>query len=295
MREITIMEQDKGKVGLIVEGGGLRAIFSAGVLDYFISKSLTFPYVIGVSAGALYSASYVSGQYQRSLDIQMKYHADPRYMGLKHLVQTGNYINAQFTFYDMAKKLVPYDFNAFRALTNEFEIGAFNCSTGATDFFSSGQIDSIDELIGKLIASSNLPFISKPFMIDGTPYLDGGLVDPIPITRAIDKGCDRLVILLSQHESYKKEAIKFDRLCKLACFRYPSLYRALMARHDAYNDSLAQIAEWEKEGRVFVIRPEVPATLSRLEKDKDKVAQWYQSGFNVGQKQYKALQQWLDS
>lgn len=284
---------DLDKVGLIVEGGGLRAMFGAGVLDHFLTCSIHFPYVSGVSAGALYSASYVSRQHKRNLNIQLKYHDDPRYMGMKHLLKTGSYVNTPFTFHAMAKQLVPYDFDMLFNMKEVFEVGAFNCKTGKTDYFSSQQLTTQDQVLESLIATSSLPFISKPMMINNMPYLDGGIMDPIPAEHAFESGCDRLVIILSQHASYRKLAMKMDLACRIACYKYPKLYQALHSRHEHYNKALDNIAEWERQGKVFVIRPQAPSDIARLEKDKNKVKLRYEEGVTEAKASWGALQRWL--
>lgn len=281
-------------VGLIVEGGGLRAMFASGVLDHFLTQELHFPYVVGVSAGALYSASYVSKQYQRNLNIQLQYLTDPRYMGFKYLLTTGNYINLDFTFHEIAKQLAPYDFDYFFNMKTVFEMGAFNCVTGKTDYFSSTQMQSENEILDGLIATSSLPFISKPVAIGNDVYLDGGIADAIPAERAFALGYERLVIILSQDASYRKSAMKMDLACRIACYKYPQVYQALRQRHENYNRSLAKIAQWEQEGKVFVIRPSEPVAISRLEQDLAKVQQCYDDGTQAAQASWQALQTWLD-
>jgi len=285
---------DISNVGLIVEGGGLRAMFASGVLDHFLTEELHFPYVVGVSAGALYSASYVSKQYQRNLNIQLRYLTDPRYMGFKYLLTTGNYINLDFTFHEIAKQLAPYDFDYFFNMKTVFEMGAFNCVTGKTDYFSSAEMQNEDEFLAGLVATSSLPFISQPVAIDEQVYLDGGICDAIPAERAFSLGYERLVIILSQDASYRKSVMKMDLACRIACYKHPKVYQALRQRHENYNRSLVQIDLWEKEGKVFVIRPDKPVTISRLEKDLVKVQQCYDNGTQAAKTHWQSLQTWLN-
>ncbi|QYJ91915.1 patatin-like phospholipase family protein [Shewanella halotolerans] len=267
---------------LVLEGGGLRAIYTAGVLDAFLAAGIHFQYLVGVSAGAIYPASYLSRQMGRNLTIQQSFLADKRYMGLKHLLRTGNYVNTDFTYRRMAHELVPYDFDAFANSEAEFKVGAFNCLTGETDFFGMADFADHDSFLEVLIASSSLPFISKPTVIDGTPYLDGGIGAPIPLAKAREDGFKRQVVILTQEQDYRKSAFKAKWLAKRLYRRYPKVASALLARHQVYNQALDDLAKAQVDGSALVLQPATPLGLSRLERDVSKVEAVYRRGLEEG-------------
>lgn len=268
----------KTSPALVLEGGGLRAIYTAGVLDAFLDADIHFDYVVGVSAGAIYPASYLSRQPKRNLQIQQSYLNDKRYMGLKYLLATGNYVNTDFTYKRMANELVPYDFETFLHSGTEFKVGAFNCLTGETDFFGKADFSDSDQFLAVLIASSSLPFISKPVLVNGTPYLDGGISAPIPLATARLDGYQKQVVILTQEADYRKSAFKLKWLARKIYRRYPKVAEALLVRHQVYNQALSELALAQKEGHALVLQPQTPLGLARLERDITKVEAAYQRG-----------------
>ncbi|QYJ78655.1 patatin-like phospholipase family protein [Shewanella acanthi] len=280
-------------VALVLEGGGLRAIYTAGILDAFLQRSLYFPYVIGVSAGAIYPASYISRQCGRNLNIQQHYLNDKRYMGMRHWLKTGNYVNTDFTFRRMAHELIPYDFETFLNSGSEFKVGAFNCHTGKTDYFGMADFQDHDKLLDVLIASSSLPFMAKPYPINHQPYLDGGIADPIPVKQALQDGYTRQVVILTQDRHYQKSPMKMQWLARRTYRNYPAVAKALSERHQIYNQSLFELNQSVESGNSFVIRPAEPLHLSRLDRNIDKVTAVYQQGLSDGNNIMPALLAWL--
>ncbi|MCL1092000.1 patatin family protein [Shewanella profunda] len=281
-------------VALVLEGGGLRAIYTAGVLDAFLQQSLNFNYVIGVSAGAIYPASYVSRQFGRNLKIQQQYLNDKRYMGVRHWLATGNYVNTDFTYRRMAYELLPFDFGTFLNSDTEFKVGAFNCLAGKTDYFGMADFSSHDKLLDVLIASSSLPFMSKPYVINHNHYLDGGIAEPIPVLQAQKDGYSRQVVILTQDQYYQKSPMKMNWLVRKTYKRYPAVAHALSERHRVYNRALADLDQAVIAGKAFVIRPAQPLNLSRLDRNIDKVTRVYQQGLADGKAILPALLVWLD-
>ncbi|CAM3881866.1 patatin family protein [Shewanella aquimarina] len=267
---------------LVLEGGGLRAIYTAGVLDALLQAGIYFQYLVGVSAGAIYPASYLSRQLGRNLTIQQNFLADKRYMGLKHLLRTGNYVNTDFTYRRMAHELVPYDFEAFSHSEAEFKVGAFNCLTGETDFFGMADFADHDTFLEVLIASSSLPFISKPTWLGDTPYLDGGIGVPIPLAQARADGFKRQLVILTQESDYRKSAFKAKWLARRLYRRYPKVANALIVRHNTYNRALDDLVKAESEGSALVLQPATPLGLSRLERNVSKVEAVYRRGLEEG-------------
>ncbi|TVL48619.1 patatin family protein [Shewanella algae] len=276
---------------LVLEGGGLRAIYTAGVLDAFLEAGVMFDYQVGVSAGAIYPASYLSRQKGRNLLIQQRYLADKRYMGMRHLLKTGNYVNTDFTYRRMAHELLPFDFETFLSSGAEFKIGAFNCLSGETDFFGMSDFGGHDELLQILIASSSLPFISKPVAINGVPYLDGGIAAPIPLQQARADGYQKQLVILTQAADYSKSAFKFKWLAQKAYRRYPKVAEALLRRHQVYNQAQQQLQQAVAEGSAMVIQPKMALDLSRLERDINKVEAVYHLGLADGREALPAVQQ----
>lgn len=281
-------------VGLVLEGGGLRAIYTAGVLDFFLEKKLEFNYGVGVSAGAIYPVSYVSKQKERNLQVQLRYLNDRRYMGIEHLIRTGNYINNDFTYREMASELLPFDFKTFIDSKMEFKTGAFNCLTGKTDYFSKGDFITREHLVETLIASGSLPFISKEVIINNIPYLDGGIASPIPIDKSIKDGNEKNIVILTQDESYKKSPFKFKKIIKIFYRKYPQVSKAILDRHKVYNNTLEKIERSEKNGDVYIIRPSRKIKVSRLEKDIEKIKALYNLGVEDAKEHYPKIISWLE-
>ena len=273
---------NSSKPALVLEGGGLRAIYTAGVLDAFLEADVHFEYQVGVSAGAIYPASYLSRQHGRNLKIQQNYLADKRYMGLKYFLRDGNYVNTDFTYRRMAHELLPYDFETFQRSNAEFKVGAFNCLTGKTEFFGKGDFAEHDRFLEVLIASSSLPFISTPTMLNNMPYLDGGIAAPIPLAQARADGYQRQVVILTQEPDYRKSAFKFKWLARRIYRRYPKVAAAILARHQVYNDALMDLASAQAAGSALVLQPQTSLGLSRLERDVSKVEAVYHRGVSDG-------------
>ncbi|EGM67947.1 patatin-like phospholipase family protein [Shewanella sp. HN-41] len=282
-------------VALVLEGGGLRAIYTAGVLDAFLQQSLNFNYVIGVSAGAIYPVSYVSRQFGRNLKIQQQYLNDKRYMGMRYWLTTGNYVNTDFTYRRMAYELLPFDFKTFLTSGTEFKVGAFNCNTGKTDYFGMADFQEHDKLLDVLIASSSLPFMSKPSVINQNYYLDGGIGEPIPLAQSLKDGYARQVVILTQDKHYQKSAMKMNWLARKAYKRYPAVARALSERHHLYHQTLTELDQAVAADNAFVIRPAQPLNLSRLDRNIDKVTAVYHQGLADGQAILPKLQAWLNT
>lgn len=282
-------------IGLVLEGGGIRGVYTSGILDYFLEKNLEFKYIIGVSAGAIYSASYISKQEKRNLNIFMKYITDERYMGFKHFFKTGNYINLDFAYTKMTYELEPFSYEEFVKNDVVYKIGAFNCETGKTDFFEKKNIKNEEELLKDLMASGCLPFLLKETIINNKVYLDGGIASPIPIYTSILDGNEYNVIILTEPKGYKKYPLKARSLIKIYYKKYPAVSKALLNRHIVYNRTLKNIEKLEKIGKAFVFRPSSEVGVGRLEKDTEKIKRLYNLGRKDAEKNYEKLIFWLNS
>ena len=280
-------------LGLVCEGGGLRGMYTTGILDFFLDMGLEFPYLVGVSAGAIYPASFVSGQRERSLNIQRRYINDPRYMSFRNLIKTGNLFDPDFAYFRMTKEFIPFDYDNFKSSKTEFKVGTFNCLTGKTDFHSKEDFSCVDDAVTALLASGSLPFLSRTVTIGGTPYLDGGMVSPIPIDKSIEDGNKKHIVILTQGKDYKKKPFKYKKLSKFFYRSYPLVADALINRHTLYNSTLEKLNQMEKEGNVFIFRPSVSLEVNRLEKDVSKIEALYSLGYEDAKREYSRLLQWL--
>lgn len=277
---------------LVLEGGGFRGMFTSGVLDALLEAQLAFPYVIGVSAGAAYGISYVSGQFGRNKEVNLKYTADPRYMSWRNLLRKGNLFDWDFVYGEVPDKLVPFDYTSFFNTSTEFVVGVTNVQSGKAEYLSTSDMGR-EELLAAITASSSLPFVSKMARLNGQLYMDGGLADSIPVVQALKKGNDRAVVVLTRDASYRKKAAKGQRLIRLAYRKYPRLVDAIVTRAERYNQTLDYLQQLEADGKVFIIRPYEPMPVSRIENNPQKLDALYQVGYEHLLAQLDALQEWL--
>lgn len=280
-------------IGVVCEGGGLRGMYTAGVLDYFLDAGLEFPYLVGVSAGAIYPASYISRQRGRSLEIQRRFIRDPRYMSFRNLIRTGNLFDPDFAYFRVTKEFVPFDYDTFKESSMRYKIGTFNCLTGDTDFHSKEDFSHVDEAVTALLASGSLPFLSKEVTIKDTPYLDGGIASPIPIERSIADGNRKHLVILTQQEGYQKKPLKYKKFTRLYYRRYPEVAKALLERHHIYNSSLKKMEEMEAAGEVFILRPTSTLEVDRLERDIQKIEALYDLGYRDAKNKHLEITSWL--
>lgn len=283
------------KIGIVLEGGGMRGIYTAGVLDFFINKNIYFPYVIGVSAGACHALNYLSGQKGRDKDIALKFLGDKRYLSFRNLIRTGEIFGFDFIFGELSEKLLPFDYETFENSKQEFAVGVTNCVTGQCEYFYKSQT-STDEILKVVRASSSLPFISKEVIINGKAYMDGGISSSIPLKKAIDDGYEYNIVVLTRNKGYRKKPSKLTRrLSKLKYKNFKGLSKAICERYKKYNSELEFVENMEKEGKVFVIRPQKHINVSRVEKDKNKIFELYKQGYIETAQVYKDLKKWIKS
>ncbi len=279
----------RDKIGLVLEGGGVRGIYTAGVLDVFMENGLFFDGVIGVSAGAVHGCSYLSGQKGRSLRYYKKYCADPRFMGFKSWLKTGDIVGVDFCYHELPDKLDIYDHEAFRQCKVPFYVTCSNVETGEAEYL---QITDMKEQVDYLRASATLPYFSRIVNINGKKYLDGGCTDSIPVEAFQKLGYSHNVVVLTREAEYRK-APEQGFLAKLLYRKYPEYTKALCDRHLTYNRTVERIVEMEKEGSVFVIRPESSLNIGRLEKNPENVQRVYDIGRADALKYMDDLRCWL--
>ena len=277
------------KTGLVLEGGGMRGLYTAGVLDVFMEYGIRFDGVIGVSAGAVHGCSYVSEQKGRGLRYYKKYCTDWRFMSTKSLIKTGDIVGVDFCYHELPDKLDPYDNEAFKRSDTEFYACCTNIETGEAEYV---RITDMNAQIDYVRASATLPFVSRIVDIDGKKYLDGGCTDSIPFEAFAEMGFTKRVLILTRPSDHVRKP-EHPILTKLKYRKYPKLVKALCEHHTRYNDALKRIAELEKKGEIFVIRPEKALQIGRLENDPEKIQKVYDIGYADGKKYVEAMKAWL--
>ncbi len=278
------------RIGLVLEGGGMRGVFTGGVLDVFLEEKIEFPYIVGVSAGACNAVSYLSHQYRRNYRINTIHIKDKRYLSLGNLLKKGSLFGIEMLFDIIPNRLEPLDYEAYRNAPNKLLVGATNCITGCCEYFP---VPDLEKDYKPIEASMSLPLISNIVPYHDMPFLDGGIADPIPIRKSILDGNAKNVIVLTQHQGYHKKPTSTLPLLKAKYKKYPKLIEAMERRHLVYNETLAYIKKLETEGSAFVIRPESPVEIGRFERNPDKLAQLYQDGSRITKKQLNALHDFL--
>lgn len=275
------------KTGLILEGGAMRGIFSAGVMDVMMENGIRFDGIIGVSAGAAFGVNYKSGQIGRAIRYNAKYCHDKRYCGIGPLLKTGNLFNTDFCYGEVPLKLDIFDFDAFEKDPTTFYITCTDVESGKPVYHEyTGRKDHGFDWIR---ASASLPLVSQIVEIDGAKLLDGGISDSIPVAYFESIGYSKNVVILTQPQNYRKEKNRMLPLIRMKYRKYPNLIKALENRHLMYNAELDLIAKQEKRGELFVIRPDSPLPVKRAEKDPAKLKACYEIGRQTAEKELARL------
>ncbi|MCD8155407.1 MAG: patatin family protein [Clostridiales bacterium] len=277
------------KTGLVLEGGAMRGMFTAGVLDVFMENHIPVNCVVGVSAGALFGVNYLSGQKGRVIRYNRRFNGDPNYMGIRPLLREGNIISTQYAYYDVPRHLDPFDDETYRKSEIPFYAVVTSEDTGKPEYM---QVHSVFDQMDILRASASMPFVSKPVEIDGGRYLDGGVSDSIPFQWLARQGCDRLIVILTRDMEYRKKPMS-KPLIQFFYHRYPEFAAQLVNRHRVYNRSVRTLARWEEKGRAFVVRPSRPVEIKRIESDPDKLQKVYDLGIRDGKDCLPKLREYL--
>lgn len=265
--------------GLVLEGGAFRGLFTAGVLDALLDIGADFKYVVGVSAGATNAYSYISKQKGRNLEIMEKFLDHKRYLGYGNLIRCKSIMDLDFVFDEIPNKHCIFDYDTFYSYDGKMLVGAFNIETGKVEYFDK---DSLDDKNMILRASCAIPLIFPFAKINGKLYADGGLKDSIPIKKSIVDGNKKNVIVLTRNEGYVKKQSKANKLTyKFYKKKYPKLADVLNNRYSQYNSQIKFCEELEKKGDAIIIRPTVKMDVSRFERDKNKLKEIYNNGYNL--------------
>ena len=268
----------------------MRGLYTAGVLDVFLEEGITFDGIIGVSAGAIHGGSYAAGQHGRSIRYYRKYLPDKRFMGWYCVLTTGEYVGNDFCYHEIPEKLDPFDNEAFQKSGIDFYAGVTCLETGEAEY---RKITDMRKEVDVIRASATLPYITRPVMLDGKHYLDGGCSDSIPFHAMKKLGYDKRVVILTQPEGYRKRAGAFW-MPGLYYRKYPEFARSLRLRFTHYNRALRELEKMEKNGDIFVIRPSVPLSIGRTEKSVEKINLAYEQGRKDAASCLPALKNYID-
>ncbi|MBN2796546.1 MAG: patatin family protein [Clostridia bacterium] len=268
------------KIGLVLEGGGFRGLFVEGVTQFLLEEKIFLPYVIGVSMGATNGFNYISQQKGRNLEIIKTFIHDPRYLSKRNLFKEGSLFGMDFIFNDITYEHIKYDFETYNSSDQELVIGAMNCITGQTSYFFKSKCQ-MDEMLLALRASISLPFVSKMVYHNNIPHLDGGLTDPIPVEKAFNDGCTKVIVISTRDAHYEKASFKGDLFSKYFYKDYPEVTYALNHRPVIYNQTQKKLLELERTGKLLMIRPNKPLQVGRTEKNLNKIQEVYNQGYKT--------------
>ena len=279
------------KTGLLLEGGGMRCLYTAGILDIFMKNNIKIDGIVAVSAGALFGMNYKSKQIGRILRYNKKYAGNKNYMGLYSFITTGNIINEEFCFKKIVNELDPIDYDTYKNSDVDFYAVVTNLETGKAEYIK------IDDLQDKnsleyLRASGSMPFISKPVTINNKKYLDGGIADSIPIDKIMNMGFDKVIVVLTRPIDYKKKKSN-QTFPKIYYKKYPKFVESINNRYKKYNEELQTISKLEEKGKILVIRPSKLVKIIRVEKDKEKIQEMYDLGTADALKSLTKINQFL--
>lgn len=280
------------KTGIILEGGGLRGVFTAGVVDLFIEKGVGFDVLIGVSAGACHGCSLLSKQKGRAYAVTTDYLDNKEFLSFKNFLKTGDLFGPEMLYGKIPRELYPIDNEAFLKGKTEFYAAVTNCVTGEAEY------KRINDLVGDMEfvhASGSLPLVAREVYLNGVPYLDGGIADSVPIRQSEKAGCNKNVVVLTQPKGFRLKKSKALPLVRAAYKNYPKMAETLSKRHTIYNETLDYIESLEAQGEIFVIRPEVPLKIKTAEKNRDKLKKAYTHGYETAEKLYGDMEKYMMS
>ena len=281
------------KKGLILEGGAMRGMFTAGVIDVMMEAGIEYDGIAGVSAGAAFGCNYKSKQIGRAVRYNMKYCNDKRYSGIVSLIKTGNIYSTDFAYGEVPLKYDVFDFDAFQSNPMEFYVVCTDIETGNAVYHNyKGKEDHGFDWIR---ASASMPMVSQIVEIDGQKFLDGGVSDSVPVRYFEEMGYDKNVVVLTQPEYYQKKKNRLMPLIRVKYRKYPKLVETMENRHLVYNQTLAYIKEQEKQGKLFVIRPKEKLQIGKVEKNPEKLKEIYDIGRETATSRISELKKYLNT
>ena len=279
------------QAGLVLEGGGMKGIYTAGILDFFLEKGIEFSSVYGVSAGACHMCSFLSKQKERALDISIDYLDNKKYCSVESLLTTGDLFNVATCYTLIPEYLYPYDHETFEAYKGKAYSVVTNIQTGRPEYL---RLRNLKTDIIKVRASASLPLVSRNVKIGNKYYLDGGISDAIPLQKSIVDGNRKNVVIMTKEIGYVRKPSSFLELVKLRYLKYPKVYDLMRDRHINYNETLEYINRQQENGQAFVIRPKKCSDVGRIEKDREKLIALYQEGYQDAADCYEELLAYLN-
>ena len=280
------------QAGLVLEGGGMKGVYTAGVLDFFLDKGIEFSSVYGVSAGACHMCSYLSKQRGRALDVNIDYLDNKKYCSTYSLLTTGDLFNVKTAYHLIPEYLNPYDYDTFNKYEGRAYAVVTNIATGKPEYL---RIRDAKKDLVAVRASASLPLVSRNVKIGDNVYLDGGISDAVPIKKSILDGNRKNVVILTKEEGFVRQPAKHMEVMKVRYFKYPKVYELMKNRHTAYNDTMDYLEKQQENGQAFVIRPKQKSDVGRIEKDVDKLKALYEEGYNDALANYELLLNYLES
>ena len=279
------------QAGLVLEGGGMKGVYTAGVLDFFLDKGLEFSHIYGVSAGACHMCSYMSKQRGRALAVNIDYLGQKNYCSMYSLLTTGDLFNADMCYRQIPDELNPYDHDTFAKSPGKAYSVVTTIETGRAEYL---RIRDLRKDIVKIQASASLPMVSRNVKIDGKLYLDGGISDAIPLQKSVLDGNQKNIVIMTKEMGYVCKPSSMLGAIKVRYFKYPKVHELMRYRHINYNEQLSYIERQVQEGRAFVIRPKKVSDVGRIEKDAEKLKKLYQEGYDDAAACYEELLQYLE-
>ena len=277
--------------GLILEGGGMRGVYTAGVLDAFLEQDVEFSSIYGVSAGSCHACSYMSKQPGRAFRVNVDYLDDPGYCGVRTFLHTGNIFGVDMLYSQIPNVLDPFDYEAFKNYPGTLYAVLTDVDTGEPVYI---KVKDLNRQMWAIRASSSLPLVSKSLRVNGHTFLDGGVADSIPIRKSMDDGNTKNVVVLTREVGYQKEPNSAIRLMKMRYPKSKAFVKKMANRHIRYNETLAFLEEEERAGRVFIIRPQEKVQVGRIEKNREKLNALYQIGLEDGRNAMADMKAYLE-
>ncbi|WP_240666602.1 patatin-like phospholipase family protein [Longirhabdus pacifica] len=289
-----VKDKDPHKIGLVLEGGGMKALYTSGVLDYFLEKDLHVPYIVGVSSGACSATSYISKQSGRNKNIIVNYIDHPQYMSVRNVLKQRSILKLDLIFRTIPLQYEPLDFKTFDASNQHFLIGTTDGHSGKPIYISKEDCSSNEwDLHEVLRASCSLPFALPSVKLNGKTLFDGAISDPLPIRKVFEDGNKKAIVILTKDNTFKIKAFKRKRLVRFFYPRYRGLASSLVKLADAYNESLRLLKQLEQQGKAFIIQPQEKVTVGRVERNKERLEGLYAQGYEDAKHCYERLNRWL--
>ena len=279
------------KVGLVLEGGAMRGMYTAGVLDVFLDNNIKIDGIVGVSAGVLFGVNYLSKQRGRAIRYNKKFCKDKRYMGLYSLITTGNIINKEFAFHEVPFELDIFDEETYNKSEIDFYATITNIESGKAEYVT---IKDVRKQMEVLRATSSMPYVSQIVELEDSKYLDGGVADAIPVEKCKELGYDKIIVVLTRPLDYRKKKSNMI-LANIIYRKYPNLRETMKNKYKNYNETVEKIIDMENKKEIFVIRPSRKIKIRRIEKDKNKLQEMYELGIEDCRKIIEDLKKYINA